>query len=146
MSTITIDNIEYSIHKQKSGDLLLKQIKKIIINKIDDILEYDFCNSQIILCSINNILCDRNKYKPILNDIYYKINNGTKIIKNTSINISTINRGDSGFYYLDKLGISIQGVDANKCLYEIINQCNKNNIKLNMNIVLKNKDVIVIDI
>jgi hypothetical protein len=81
-----------------------------------------------------------------LNDIYYKINNGSKIIKNTSINISTIKRDDQGFYYLDKLGISVQGVDANKCLYEIINQCNKNNIKLNMNIVLKNKDVIIIDI
>jgi hypothetical protein len=52
MSTITIDNIEYSIHKQKSSNLLLKPIKKIIINKIDDILEYDLCNSQIISCSI----------------------------------------------------------------------------------------------
>ena len=85
MSTITIDNIEYSIHKQKSSNLLLKPIKKIIINKIDDILEYDFCYSQIISCSVNDILCDKNKYKPILNDIYYKINNGTKIIKNTII-------------------------------------------------------------
>ena len=132
--------------KQKSGELFLKPIKKIIINKIDDILEYDFCNSQIISCLINDILCDRNKYKPILNDIYYKINNGTKIIKNTSINISTIKRADSGFYYLNQLGISVQGVDANKCLYEIINQCDKNNIKLNMNIILKNKDNIVIGI
>ena len=85
--------------KQKSGELFLKPIKKIIINKIDDILEYDFCNSQIISCLINDILCDRNKYKPILNDIYYKINNGTKIIKNTSINISTIKKRNSGFYY-----------------------------------------------
>ena len=146
MSTITIDNIEYSIHKQKSSNLLLKPIKKIIINKIDDILEYDFCNSQIISCSVNDILCDKNKYKPILNDIYYKINNGTKIIKNTSINIQTIKREDSGFYYLNQLGISVQGVDANKCLYEIINQCNKNNIKLKMHIELKNKEIIMIEI
>ena len=146
MSTIIINNIEYTINKQKSGDLLLKQIKKIIINKIDDILEYDLCNSQIISCSINDKLCDRNKYKPILNDIYLIINSGTKIIKNTSINIQTIKRDDQGFYYLDKLGISVQGVDANKCLYEIINQCDKNNIKLNMQIVLKKKDVIMIDI
>ena len=146
MSTITIDNIEYSIRKQESGNLLLKPIKKIIINKIDDILEYDFCNSQIISCSINDILCDRNKYKPILNDIYYKINKERNIIKNTTLNIETIEKVDSGFYYLDKLGISIQGVDSNKCLYEIMNQCDKNYIKLNMHIILKNKDVIVIDI
>ena len=97
MSTIIIDNIEYSIHKQESGDILLKPIKQIIINKIDDILQYDFCNSQIISCSTNDKLCDKNKYKPILNDIYHIINSGTKIIKNTSINISTIKKRDSGW-------------------------------------------------
>jgi len=147
MSTITtIDNIKYSIHKQESGNLLLKPIKQIVINNLDDILQYDFCNSQIVSCNINNKLCDKNKYKSILNDIYHIINSGTKIIKCTSINISTIQKRDLGFYYIDKLGISIQGVDSNKCLYEIINQCYKNNIKLKMDIRLKNKDNIVIDI
>jgi hypothetical protein len=53
---------------------------------------------------------------------------------------------DSGYYYLDKLGISVQGVDANNCIYEIVNQCIKNNIKLKMNIKLENKDDIIIDI
>jgi len=97
MSTITIDNIEYTIHKQKSGELLLKPIKKIIINKIDDLTNYDFCFSQIESCSINDKLCDKNKYKSILNDIYLIINSGSKIIKNTSINISTIKKKDSGW-------------------------------------------------
>jgi len=60
------------------------------------------------------------------------------------LNIETIKKFDSDFYYLDKLGISVQGVDANKCLYEIINQCKKNNIKLKMDIILKNKDNIVL--
>jgi len=146
MSTIIIDNIEYTIHKQKSGELLLKPIKKIIINKIDDLTNYDFCFSQIISCSINDKSCDKNRYKSILNDIYLIINSGSKIIKHTSINISTIKRGDSGFYYIDELGISVQGVDANKCLYEIINQCNKNNIELKIHIELKNKEIIMIDI
>jgi len=110
MSTITIDDVEYTIHKQKSGELLLKPVKKIIINKIDELINYDFCFSQIELCSINDKSCDKNRYKSILNDIYLIINSGTKIIRNTSINISTIKRKDSGFYYLDELGISVQGV------------------------------------
>ena len=92
MPTITIDNIEYAINKQKSGDILLKPVKKIIINKIDDLTEYDFCFSQIISCSINDKLCDRNRYKSILNDTYLIINSGTKIIKHTNINISTIKK------------------------------------------------------
>jgi hypothetical protein len=146
MSTITINNIEYTIHKQKSGNLLLKPIKKIIINKIDDLSDYDFCFSKILYCSINDELCDKNKYKSILNEIYLIIDNGTKIIINTSINISTIKRKDSGFYYISELGISVQGIDSNKCIYEILNQCYKNNIKLKMHIELKNKEIIMIDI
>ena len=75
MSIITINNIEYFIQKQKSGDLLLKPIKRnnIYINKIDDILEYDFCTSWIVSCYINNKLCDRDCYKSIINDIYFII-------------------------------------------------------------------------
>jgi hypothetical protein len=32
-----------------------------------------------------------------MNDIYYKINSGTKIIKNSVINIQTIKKRDSGW-------------------------------------------------
>ena len=140
MSTITIENTIYNIHKQDNGELLLKPIKQIVINNLDDISQYDFCKSQIILCSINDKLFDKNKYKPILNKIYYLINSGSKIIKNTNLNIETIEKENSGFYYLDKIGISVQGVDANKCISEIINQCIKNYIKL------ENNDNIMIDI
>ena len=146
MSTITIKNTIYNIHKQDNGELLLQPIKQIVINNLDDISQYDFCKSQIILCSINDKLFDKNKYKPILNKIYYLINSGSKIIKNTNLNIETIEKENSGFYYLDKIGISVQGVDANKCIYEIINQCIKNYIKLEMNIKLQNNDNILIDI
>jgi hypothetical protein len=37
---------------------------------------------------------------------------------------------------LDNIGISVQGVDSNKCLLEIINQCIENEIKLSMKIKL----------
>ena len=48
----------------------------------------------------------------------------------------TIKKEDEGFYYLDNIGISIQGVDSNKCLLEIINQCIENEIELSMKIKL----------
>jgi hypothetical protein len=35
------------------------------------------------------------------------INDGSKIIKNTKINIKTIKKLDEGFYYIDELGISV---------------------------------------
>ena len=145
ITTITIDNIEYDIYPQEGDNLLLRP-KIIQINNLDKLSQYDFCNSNIVSYKINNDITDKNRYKSILNDIYTIINSGTKIIKNTTLNIKTIEYNDRGFYYLKELGISVQGVDANKCLYEIVNQCIKNNIKLKMNIKLENKDDIIIDI
>jgi hypothetical protein len=40
---------------------------------------------------------------------------------------------------LEDLGISIQGVDSNKCLLEIINQCIENEISLIMKIKLNDE-------
>ena len=50
--------------------------------------------------------------------------------------MKTIKKEDEGFYYLDKLGISVQGVDSNKCIFEIINQCIENEINILMKIKL----------
>ena len=146
MTTIFIDNIEYTIYKQDSGDLLLKPLKSIVILEIDKITQYDLSNSQIDLCLINNKVIEKNKYKSILTYIYNLIGSGTKIIKNTMLNIQTVKKKDLGFYYLDNLGISIPDVDSNKYIYEIMNQCLINKIKLKMNIELENKDVIYMQI
>ena len=74
-----------------------------------------------------------------MENIYKIINDGTKIIKNSKLNIKTIKKLDEGFYYLEDLGISIQGVDSNKCLLEIINQCVENEISLIMKIKLNDE-------
>jgi len=86
------------------------------------------------------------KYKSILEQIYEYIDDGTKIIKNTKLNIKTIKKEDDGFYYLDNIGISVQGVDSNKCLFEIINQCKEYKINLSMKIKLFDETTINIDI
>jgi hypothetical protein len=142
--TIIIDNKEYSVHKKESGDILLKPIKKVIITKLNEMADYNFTFSKIISCKINDNICESNKYNYILKEIYNIIDSGTKIIKHSTLNIKTTKEEDDGFYYLDNIGISVQRVDANKCIYEIVNQSIKNKIKLEINIKLQNKDDIVI--
>lgn len=141
-STVLIDNISYNVIYRENGDILFQKNSNINITDIKDIKKYDFLKSAIIECLIDKKEFSELKYKPILKKIYEIINDGTKIIKNTKMNIKTIKKEDDGFYYLDNIGISIQGVDSNKCLLEIINQCMKNNIELFIKIKLYNNAVI----
>jgi hypothetical protein len=136
LQKIVIDNINYTVINKENGDKLLKKITNINITDIKDITDYDFKKSIISKCLIDDEEFNKLKYKSILEQIYKTINDGTKIIKNTKLNIKTIKKEDEGFYYLDNIGISVQGVDSNKCLLEIINQCIENEIKLSMKIKL----------
>jgi hypothetical protein len=140
-----IDNTNYNIIYKENGDILL-QINNINITDIKDIKNYDFKKSIIQITKINNEDFNKLKYKLILEQIYNLIKDGVKIIKNTKLNIKTIKKEDEGFYYLDNIGISIQGVDSNKCLLEIINQCLENQIRLSMKIKLINNIIININI
>ena len=145
LQKIIINDGNYTIINKDNGDKLLKKITHINITNIEDIKNYDFLKSLIIECSINDKEFNKLKYKVILEQIYKLINDGTKIIKNTKLNIKTIKKEDEGFYYLDNVGISIQGVNSNKCLLEIINQCIKNKIGLYMKIKLIDKNTININ-
>ncbi len=139
-----IDESKYKIIKKNNGDILLKKIKEIKLD-IESIPNYDFNSSTITNCVIDDKIFNKLKYKPILEKILSIIGDGSKIIKNTKLNIKTIQKEDKGFYYLENLGISIQGVDSNKCINEIVNQCIHNNIKLKLNIKLSNGDKIIIN-
>jgi hypothetical protein len=131
---ITIDTQNYEIINKDNDDILLKKITTINVDDIENLKNYDFKHSNILSCRINNKEETKLKYKPILETIYKIIDDGAKIIKNTKLKIKTVKYEKEGFYYLDNLGISIQGVDSNKCLLEILNQCNANNIKINFKI------------
>lgn len=141
LEKITINTNEYEIINKANGDILLKN-KGIIINDIKEIKKYEFKKSAIIECKINNIIIDTLKYKPIIEYIYYLINDGVKIIINTKLNIKTIKKLDEGYSYLEQLGISFQNVDANKSILEILNQCLKNNISINIKIKLIDNNLI----
>jgi len=140
-NNVILDNIEYIIYPQNNGELLLKP-KTITLSDINNLKEYNFYNSTIIHCKINKKTIDKNKYKSILYYIYTIINCGTKIIKITSLNIKTKKIIDKCFYYLKDIGISIQRVNSNQCIYEIFNQCLQNNIILDIKIKLNDNKLI----
>ena len=146
LEKIILDDTNYTITNKNNGDKLLKKITSINITDINDIRKYDFRKSSIVSCLLNDEEMKKLKYKSILEYIYKLINDGTKIIKNSKLNIKTIKKLDEGFYYLEDLGISIQGVDSNKCLLEIINQCVKNEFSLIMKIKLNGETNININI
>jgi len=131
-----IDKTNYTIEEKENGCILLKKIVIITINDANDIKNYDFKKSTILSCLINNNDANKLKYKSILEQIYELINDGTKIIKNTKINIKTIKKEDEGFYHMDNIGISIQSTESNKTISEIVNQCTHNGIKMVMKIKL----------
>jgi len=55
-------------------------------------------------------------------------------------NINDIKR--IGFQIMKDVGIAYQGVNANKCMQEIINMCKSRRIPLDMKIKLVNEEII----
>jgi len=125
---------------------------KIIIKKkiktlytIDEIKLINFRNSRVEKVSINNTIINNNNYNSIIKYLFEDIiKDGAQIIRNSILNIKTIYRDDSGFHYLESIGISYQGIDSNKAIIEICNQCKVNNIILNLTIKLNNDELVMI--
>jgi hypothetical protein len=133
-----IDQNLYNIIKQ-GDNILLKKKRNIKINDIDDLCNYNFGSSEITKCIINDDEVNKLAYKAILEHVYNIINDPIKIIDNRKLNIKIGDQsGKKGFYYLDNLGISIQGADSNRCLLEILNQCTNNGIDIKLTIKLEN--------
>ena len=145
LEKLLLDNNNFTIINKDNGDILLKKNTSINITTVSNLKLYDFKKSTILNCTINNINDIKLKYKSLLEYIYELINDGTKIIKNTKINIKTIKKEDEGFYYIPNLGISVQGVESNKCLLEIINQCIENEITISIQIKLKNNLICILE-
>jgi hypothetical protein len=146
---ITVDELQkkvfsqYTIVENADGTIIMKPIiNKIKIQNYNMLNDYNFTFSNIIYCNIkyNNQIytIDNPKYRSILMQMYNIIDDGTTIIKNTLINIKTKIFEDNGFSYIPELGISIQGIDSNKCIKEIYHQASCNNIQIEISVELKN--------
>jgi hypothetical protein len=142
LTPFNIDMKKYNKQLLDSGKIIFKY--KIVEVCMDDLANYDVKKSSVSKCIINNNLINCTNYRCVLNKVYSIIGDGFNIIKNTTLNIKTINRSDAGFKYNPELGISIQGSDASKTLKEILIQCKKNNIQIQLQITLSDLNIISI--
>ena len=96
LEKVIIDNTNYIIIDKENGNKLLQKIKSIFISdvNINDIKKYEFGKSIILSCIIDENEIKKLKYKSIINIIYKIINDGTKIIKQSKLNIKTIEKVD----------------------------------------------------
>jgi hypothetical protein len=132
-----IDLDKYTIIEKDNGNKILrKKINYINITDIKEMKKYDFTKSSVIECIIDSKNFTKLNYRSILMYVYGQINDGTKIIKNTTIPIKTIKKEDEGYIYLSDIGISFQGQNGIKSLTETIIQCIENKIELLMKIKL----------
>jgi hypothetical protein len=134
---IHIKNFIWS--RQPNGDILLKRITVV---SIDDLRAWNFCGSVIQRAIVDkHPALDKPSFRKLYSVIHEHIGDGAKIIKHSILNIKTVEDTTKGFCWIPKLGISIQGVDANKALLESITQCVKNNISIELTIMVKDQTV-----
>ena len=140
LNKIIYDKNQYKLIKQ-DDNYILKLIKYKKINNINQLKQYNFTKSVIIDVNINKeFYTEKKNYFQLLVKIYKIINSGSKIIKNSKLNINTIELNDRGFTYIQKLGISVQYADANRTIYEIMHQLVENNIEFDIKIQLQNNE------
>ncbi len=118
----------------------------ILTSKLNYITESDMnkiclMDSIVLGCKINDEEVDRLKYKSILIYIYKKMT-ANLILQNTEMNIKLIETNENGYTWYKDLGMSIQGKDANLTFKEILRMIKINQMKLEIEIQLKNKEII----
>ncbi len=118
----------------------------ILTSKLNYITESDMnktclIDSIVLSCKINDEEVDRLKYKSILIYIYKKMT-ATMIVQNTEMNIKLIETNENGYTWYKDLGMSIQGKDSNLTFKEILRMIKLNQMKLEIEIQLKNKEII----
>ena len=130
------------------GKYLSFNNEEIIVNEIVNyLLEQELFkkileNSKIKKCKINNENINIFNYRPILINIYDKMDRES-IIKNTKLNCKEEEIKCKGFLYYEKFNLSIQGADAHKTLSEIINMIKVNKWQIELQIELKKNNEII---
>jgi len=127
---LSFNNAEISI-----DEIVNYLTEKELFNKV---LE----NSKIKKCKINNEDINIFNYRPILINIYDKMDKET-IFKNTKLNCKEEEINNKGFVYYEKFKLSIQGASAEKTLSEIVNMIKVNKWNMQIQIQLKHNDEII---
>lgn len=130
---------ENDIKNLEQVDGFIFRRRATFINKIQELNKYNFDRSTILSVNINV-----SQYINLLSNIYYQINDGAKIIKNTVLDIKTIDNNNKNYTYLHKIGISVRKDIPKNILIELINQCIRNNINIVVEIKLIDNSIIII--
>lgn len=140
----SISLAEYNVYFMANGTIQATK-KESVVDILSNPNNISLRFSQVLECNINGHDVNQGlKYNTILRKLYEMIDDGAKIIRNTKLNIQTIKTQDKGFYYIEKLNISVQNVDADKACVEIIHQARKNDIAIKVKIRLADASVIII--
>jgi hypothetical protein len=131
---IKIPNINNYKQEIINNTLILTPIY-IIVNETELISKE--LNNSIIKDNNDDIISnDKNKWFPILRDIYISMAAST-ILQNTTFNIKLTNEnGNKGYDWCHEINMSIQKKDANGTLKEIIKMIKINNYKIDIGIKL----------
>jgi hypothetical protein len=141
---IKIPNINNYKQEIINNTLILTPIY-IIVNETE-LISKELNNSKINYCIIKDnddiISNDKNKWFPILKDIYISMAAST-ILQNTTFNIKLTNEnGNKGYDWCPEIYMSIQKKDANGTLKEIIKMIKINNYKIDIGIKLSSNEMI----
>jgi hypothetical protein len=144
LSAESISLAEYNVSFMENGSIQAKK-KESVVDILSNPNNISLRFSQVLECKINGTGINQGlKYNTILRKLYETIDDGAKIIRNTKLNIQTIKTQDKGFYYIEKLNISVQSVDADKACVEIIHQARQNDIAIKMKVRLADVSVIIV--
>lgn len=133
------DMDNFTIINSGNGQYYLErklEYKKISPEKIG---KYNFTNCKICKCTINNVIYNLSSLNKILIQIFKIINNKELIVKNTKLSLIELTNKTKQFETIKKLDLSYMKPENNMAIDEIITQCQINNIKLDLKIILFNQ-------
>ena len=132
---------DYTWKRQSNGDILLKKVTIVTPDNID---KWNFKGAKIQQAVFKDGTTLTNpSFKKLYEIVHEQIGDGAQIIKHSILNIKTIEDTEKGFNWYPDLGISVQGVDANKAMKEVVTQCQKNNLEIT---ILNGDQIIKINI
>ena len=146
--TICIEKISMYSQTIVNDTLILKLIEKYVTR--EELKFIDLSSSKVVWCEIfhheNTISLGRRFFIQILIDVW-KNTPVQQILQNTIFNFKlTEERGEKGYNWNDDINMSYQSKKTNDTMCEIINMCVLNGFSLNIKIILKNNDTIILNI
>lgn len=138
--TIIITNIERFTISFDNGNMILKRKK----DKSKFNLTEDFTKSIIKNCYIENKKYEYSSYNAIIKHLF-KLFDSDFIKNKSTLNVVSGKKTDKGYYYLEELDISYQGVSTNKAIQEIVSITKLTATSIKLEIELNNKKIVTFE-